>query len=73
MIANNGSSDIFYDPNGPIVQSLVSTIQNWGGIITPQDFASYKVNLESPLVSTIDNYTFTLPMGYHLGWHYYQD
>ena len=28
LIANNGSSSIFYDPNGPIVQSLVSTIQN---------------------------------------------
>ena len=28
LIANNGGSSIFYDPNGPIVQSLVSTIQN---------------------------------------------
>lgn len=67
MIANNGSSDIFYDPNGPIVQSLVSTIQNWGGIITPKDFASYKVNLESPLVSTIDNYTFYTSNGVSSG------
>lgn len=53
LIANNGSSDIFYDPEGPIVPSLVDTIAEWGGIITPQDFSNYKVNVEEPLTSYI--------------------
>lgn len=67
LIANNGSSSIFYDPNGPIVQSLVSTIQKWGGIATAQDFSNYEVNLEKPLVSTINNYTFYTSNGISSG------
>ncbi|RCK56558.1 Gamma-glutamyltransferase [Candida viswanathii] len=57
LIAKNGSADVFYDPLGPIVQSLVGVIQTWGGIMTPRDFENYHVNVEKPLVSKIDNYT----------------
>ncbi|KAI5955598.1 hypothetical protein KGF54_001100 [Candida jiufengensis] len=56
LIANNGSSDIFYDPNGPIVSSLINTITKWGGIISPQDFKNYKTIIEKPLTTTINNF-----------------
>lgn len=67
LIANNGSSDIFYDPNGPIVKSLISTIKKWGGIITPEDFSNYKVNVESPLVTSINNFTIYTSNGVSSG------
>lgn len=67
MIASNGSSDIFYDPEGPIVPSLVDTIARWGGIITPQDFADYKVNVEEPLTSSINNHTLYTSNGISSG------
>ena len=66
LIANNGSSSIFYDPNGPIVQSLVSTIQN-GEELPLHGFSNYEVNLEKPLVSTINNYTFYTSNGISSG------
>lgn len=49
LIAENGSSDIFYDPNGPIVKSLVETSQKLGGILTKDDFAAYKTNITSAI------------------------
>ncbi|KAI5961266.1 uncharacterized protein KGF55_004191 [Candida pseudojiufengensis] len=56
IIANNGSSDVFYDPTGPIVPSLVNTITKWGGIISPEDFAKYHTIIEEPLTTTIDKF-----------------
>ncbi|EMG46731.1 ECM38 Glutathione hydrolase proenzyme [Candida maltosa Xu316] len=67
LIANNGSSAIFYDPQGPIVKSLVSTAQAWGGIINEHDFANYKTNVESPLVSKINDYTIYTSNGISSG------
>ncbi|KAK6456142.1 gamma-glutamyltransferase [Scheffersomyces xylosifermentans] len=49
LIANNGSAAIFYDPEGPIVKSLVDTIRQFGGIITKDDFSRYEVNVERPI------------------------
>ena len=49
LIANNGSSDIFYDPLGPIAPSLVEASQTHGGVLTPTDFASYNTVVEQPL------------------------
>lgn len=57
LIAQNGSSAIFYDPEGPIVTSLVETIDKWGGIVTKEDFANYKVNVESPIQSKLNEYS----------------
>lgn len=60
MIAKNGSADPFYDPEGPIVQSLVKTSQKLGGIITKEDFAKYNVNVEKALELnfTVHNETY---------------
>lgn len=45
LIALNGSSAIFYDPNGPIVPSLVEANQYRGGILTEHDFSQYSAEV----------------------------
>lgn len=67
LIANNGSSDIFYDPDDPIAPSLVNTIAQWGGIFTPQDFANYNVNVEYPLTTSINGHTLYTSNGISSG------
>lgn len=54
LIANNGSSAIFYDPLGPIATALSKTSQGFHGILTAQDFAAYKVVVEEPISVDID-------------------
>ncbi|KAK6201684.1 gamma-glutamyltransferase [Scheffersomyces amazonensis] len=54
LIANNGSSAIFYDPDGPIVESLVRTIQEFGGVFKKEDFSNYEVIVETPINTTIN-------------------
>ncbi|ODV60239.1 gamma-glutamyltransferase [Ascoidea rubescens DSM 1968] len=49
LIANNGSDLIFYDPEGPIVNSLINVIERHGGIITKEDFENYYVKVEPAL------------------------
>lgn len=49
LIARNDSADIFYDPDGPIAGYLVNASTRFGGILTKQDFANYKVNVEEAL------------------------
>lgn len=49
LIANSGSSAIYYDPNGPIAPHLVNSIQRAGGIATLDDFAQYNVEVTDPL------------------------
>ncbi|CAH2351089.1 glutathione hydrolase proenzyme [[Candida] railenensis] len=49
LIAKSGSSDIFYDPKGPIVESLVQVINGLGGWIDREDFANYQVSVEKAL------------------------
>lgn len=68
LIGNNGSSAAFYDPEGPIVSSLVEEIQRTGGWITAEDFSNYEVNVEkalkfdfkTPEVDTEDTNDYTL-------------
>ncbi|GEQ67063.1 hypothetical protein JCM33374_g726 [Metschnikowia sp. JCM 33374] len=49
IIAQNGSADPFYDPNGPIVPSLVKASKRLGGIIESSDFSSYFVDVKKAL------------------------
>lgn len=60
LIAQNGSSDIFYDPKGPIAKRLVDTINMLGGNMTNDDFANYKANVEPALELnfTVNNDTY---------------
>ncbi|GMG35919.1 unnamed protein product [Ambrosiozyma monospora] len=49
-IAKNGSDAIFYDPKGRIANSLSKKAKQHGGILTPEDFGKYQVNVEEALV-----------------------
>lgn len=49
LIAKNGSDAIFYDPEGPIAPFLAAKVREYGGILTAQDFARYKVVVEPAL------------------------
>lgn len=53
-IAKNGAS-AFYDPNDYISRSLSAKVQQWGGIITPEDFSKYEVVVENAI--TLKNFT----------------
>lgn len=48
LIADHGAQ-IFYDPHGPIVPSLVHVARRTGGIITPEDFSRYQAVESEPL------------------------
>lgn len=54
LIARNGSSRVFYDPDGPIVGSLVQTANQHGGILSKDDFANYEARVEKPLSRVFD-------------------
>lgn len=60
IIAKNGLSNVFYDPNGPIAPLLAQKSRQYGGILTAQDFAEYLVRVEEPLVTN-----FTAKNGKH--------
>lgn len=49
LIANNGSSAVFYDPAGPIATKLAQTAQQFHGVVTADDFGAYRVNVEEPI------------------------
>ncbi|BAP69415.1 gamma-glutamyltransferase [Kluyveromyces marxianus] len=53
VLAKNGSAAPFYDPKSYLVKSMVSKIQQHGGIITAEDFAQYSVRREKPLTTLI--------------------
>lgn len=53
LIAQNGSSAVFYDPEGPIAPKLAQRASECGGIITADDFAAYTVKSSRAL-----RYTF---------------
>ncbi|CDK26296.1 unnamed protein product [Kuraishia capsulata CBS 1993] len=48
-IARNGSSDIFYDSEGPLVEGMVTTVRQSGGILEADDFAKYQARVEPAL------------------------
>lgn len=50
IIADNGSAEVFYDPEGPIAPYLANASQKTGGILQPQDFSLYHVHVE-PAIS----------------------
>lgn len=64
IIADNGSAEVFYDPEGPIAPYLASASQKTGGILQPHDFSLYHVHVEPAisldLLSTSCNSTFTV-------------
>lgn len=49
LIAKNGTSKVFYDPEGPIAPHLVRSIQQAGGIATLEDFTKYNVEITDPI------------------------
>ncbi|AOW02691.1 gamma-glutamyltranspeptidase [Yarrowia lipolytica] len=49
LIANNGSSAIFYDPKGPIAPKLVDAINRAGGVASLEDFEQYQTIVEEPV------------------------
>ncbi|KAG5360630.1 Gamma-glutamyltransferase [Yarrowia sp. B02] len=49
LIANNGSSAIFYDPEGPIAPKLVDAINKAGGVASLKDFENYKTTISKPI------------------------
>lgn len=58
QIARNGSSDIFYDSRGDIVQSLIATANELGGVLLAEDFDAYNVSITPALSFEFhDNYT----------------
>ncbi|EGW34774.1 uncharacterized protein SPAPADRAFT_57841 [Spathaspora passalidarum NRRL Y-27907] len=67
LIAKNGSSSIFYDPQGPIVPNLVKTIHQYGGIVTSEDFTKYEVNIDEAITSTFQNKTIYTASGISSG------
>ncbi|EEQ40353.1 Gamma-glutamyltranspeptidase family protein [Clavispora lusitaniae] len=48
-IARNGSSALFYDPEGPIAPLLAARARSSGGILEAKDFAQYAVNVSPAL------------------------
>lgn len=54
MIANNGSSDIFYDPEGPLVKSMIKANNLHGGVFVGDDFSRYEAIVEKPLTLKIN-------------------
>lgn len=50
-----GGIETFYSPTGFIAQSLARKAQEWGGILTPEDFAMYQTVVEEAI--RVDNFT----------------
>lgn len=61
LIAQNGSGEIFYDPEGPIATSLARTVHSAGGIMTVDDIAKYEPILREPLEVNFHGLTFYVP------------
>lgn len=49
MVANNGSSAIFYDPHGPLAPNIAKAAQRRGGVLTAEDFTSFEVEVKEPV------------------------
>ncbi|KAF3993495.1 hypothetical protein FT663_01830 [Candidozyma haemuli var. vulneris] len=54
IIAKNGSSDVFYDPHGPIAPKLASRAAKCGGVVTVEDFAAYRPETSKALKYKFD-------------------
>lgn len=62
QLASNGSDAAFYDPQGAIAQSLAHTAQLYGGILSPEDFGAYSIDVKEGLSTKIfDRYSVFVP------------
>ncbi|CAN3371632.1 hypothetical protein DIURU_001862 [Diutina rugosa] len=53
-IANSGSADIFYDPEGDLARSMAASAQKFGGVLEATDFGNYDATVEKPIHVTVD-------------------
>jgi len=67
MIAEGGA-DAFY--KGEVAQAVADTVQKYGGVMTTEDLANYKVEIRKPVTSTYRDYTiYSLPPASSGGTH----
>ncbi len=67
MIAKDGP-DAFY--KGEVAQAIVDTVQKYGGVMSLEDLANYKVEVREPVSSTYRDYTiYSLPPASSGGTH----
>ena len=67
MIAEGGA-DAFY--KGEVAQAIADTVQKYGGVMTTDDLANYKVEVREPVTSTYRDYTiYSLPPASSGGTH----
>lgn len=67
MIAEGGK-DAFY--KGEVAEALINTVQKYGGVMTLDDLANYKVEVREPVTSTYRDYTiYSLPPASSGGTH----
>lgn len=67
LIAEQGT-DVFY--KGEISNAIVNTVQKYGGVMTAQDLADYKIEYREPLESTYRDYkVYALPPSSSGGTH----
>ena len=68
LVALNGSSDVFYDPQGPIVGPLVAADNRFGGKLSASDFSRYYVEEDQALMWRARNgYTLCTSKGVSSG------
>ena len=67
MIAEGGA-DAFY--KGEVAEAIVETLSKYGGVMTTDDLANYKVEVREPVSSTYRDYTiYSLPPASSGGTH----
>lgn len=67
MIAEGGK-DAFY--KGEVAEAMIDTVQKYGGVMTLDDLANYKVEVREPVTSTYRDYTiYSLPPASSGGTH----
>lgn len=67
MIAEGGK-DAFY--KGEVAEAMINTVQKYGGVMTLDDLANYKVEVREPVTSTYRDYTiYSLPPASSGGTH----
>lgn len=61
VLAKNGSVAPFYDAESYLVKSMVSKIQQRGGVVTAEDFSMYKPEKSKPLSTKIRSGFVNMP------------
>ena len=66
-----GGKDAFY--TGPVAEAIIETVQKYGGVMTLDDLANYKVEVREPVMGTYRGYTiYSLPPASSGGTHLIQ-